>query len=405
MNKFKIILNNCILGFYSGLPMLLLSSTLQAWYVEDGVNLITVGALSLVSMPYLLKFLWAPFVDYFSFGSKHKRKAWILCCQLMVALGIIAMAMFEPGSSPSAMAAIALGMAFFSATLDIAVDAYKQVHTPTEMRNTVVAGSNISYRIAMLLSGGLALIFADHIGWKATYNIMALVMVIGAVYSLFLDDGKADSHNEVARESLMVQIKHSLAPVIDNKPIIKIISLFTLYKIADAFLMMFIQPFLLKGLDYSLSDVGLIVKIFGTGAIFLGTAFAGLYADTVSARKAMLLVSVLQAIVMIVFVICSIFPTKPLVITAVFLESFNSGAAACVLVAFIMSLCTNKYAATQVAFFSAAAAVPRVVLGPICGYFATVLGWTDFFILGFVLSLPIILLLLKRNNTLFEFSV
>ena len=402
MNKFRLILNNCILGFYSGLPLLLLSSTLQAWYVDQGVSLITVGALSLVSLPYLFKFLWAPFVDYF--GSEYKRKAWILCCQIMLAVGLIAIAMFEPKNSPSAMAAIALVVAFFSATLDIAVDTYKQVHTPANMRSTVVAVANIAYRVAMLLSGGLALIFADNIGWKSTYYIMAFIMAIGAVYSLFLDDRLASGDSVLVRESFAAQIKHSLAPVIENKLIIKIIGLFILYKVADAFLMMFLQPFLLQGLNYSLSDVGLIVKIFGTGAIFLGTACAGLYADKISTRKAMLVVSVLQTIVMLVFVICSMFPTKSLVITAVFLESFNSGAATCILVVFIMSLCTTRYAATQIAFFSAVAAIPRVILGPLCGYFATVLGWTDFFMLGFAFSLPIIFLLCKRNNSLFKLT-
>jgi MFS transporter, PAT family, beta-lactamase induction signal transducer AmpG len=402
LNKLSLILNNCILGFYSGLPLLLLSSTLQAWYIKQGISLIAVGALSLVSLPYLLKFLWAPFIDYFSFKSKYKRKAWILFCQLMIAVGLIVIAMFEPKNSPSIMAAIALVIAFFSATLDIAVDAYKQVHTPFNMRATVVAGANIAYRLAMLLAGGLALIFADNIGWQSTYNIMAFIMVIGAIYSLFLDDSLPSSDTEIVKESLSQQITSSLAHVTRNKLMFKVVILFTLYKMADAFLLMFLQPFLLQGLHYSLSDVGLIVKIFGTSAVFLGAACAGVYARKISSRTAMLLVSVLQSLVMLLFVFCSLYPAKWFVIAAVFLESFVNGAAICVLVVFIMSLCTTRYAATQIAFFSAVAAVPRVMLGPICGYFATVLGWTDFFVLGFILSLPIILLLSKCNNKLFE---
>ncbi|MHB8745581.1 MAG: MFS transporter, partial [Gammaproteobacteria bacterium] len=173
-----------LLGFSSGLPLALVGGTLQAWFTVSGVDIVTIGFLGLVGQPYVYKFLWAPFMDRFVPPLLGRRRGWLLLTQIAVSVAIAAMAFFNPAITPGALSALALVVAFLSASQDIAVDAYRTDVLQPRERGLGAAVSVGGYRMAMIVSGGLALILADHIGWSAMYLLMAASMAIGVLGTL-----------------------------------------------------------------------------------------------------------------------------------------------------------------------------------------------------------------------------
>src|SRR5579862_7205521 len=166
------------MGFASGLPLALTGSTLQAWFSQSHIDLMTIGSLSLLGLPYTLKFLWAPLLDQYKFLNLAKRKGWILLAQIALVIMVFCIAQMSPHSQAMQMGMVAFLIAFFSATQDVAIDAYRTDILRPEERGVGVAYTIFSYRIAALISGGLALIFADHFGWKYTYEFIAVLLLL-----------------------------------------------------------------------------------------------------------------------------------------------------------------------------------------------------------------------------------
>ncbi|MEE3003386.1 MAG: MFS transporter [Pseudomonadota bacterium] len=382
---------NSLLGFMSGLPLLLVSNTLQAWYTDQGVNLTSVGALSLIGLPYSFKFLWAPLLDSYGFSSDAPRRFWILMSQCCIFFGILVMAYMNPSSMPMEMACIAMLVAFFSATQDSAIDAYRQVVTPAKLRSTIVGCATTAYRLAMICSGGFALVIADKLGWTVTYEIMAFFVMVG----FFLTWSLVKPYEEISlslgcKDMIVLPMKKLL----QIKNIKTIFALLILYKIGDAFLMNLLMSFLLKGLNYSKSDVGYLLKVFGLAATILGTFFATYHINRNSFHKSLLFFAILQLISSSLFILLAYFKWPYFVIIAVFAESFSAGASSCTLVVMFMNICNEKrFAASQIAFMSALSSLPRVIIGPVAGYIAMQYGWVDFFIVATLLAIPSIILL------------
>lgn len=174
-----------ILGFSSGLPLALISSTLQAWYASSGMPLLLTGMLSLISIPYAYRTLWSPFLDNYSLGRLGRRRSWILAMQCLLLLGFNLMAWFTPEQHPNLLAFFALVLAFFSATQDIAIDAQRTEYLPARAQALGASLASTGYRIALFLSGGFALVIAQHFGWAFTYRLMGLLMIIGMMASFF----------------------------------------------------------------------------------------------------------------------------------------------------------------------------------------------------------------------------
>lgn len=165
-----------ILGFSSGLPLSLVGSTLVSWYTSAGINMLDIGLLSLISQPYIFKFLWAPIFDVIGglkINKLDKRRSWIIFTQAFLILGLILMAYSSPKSSPLLLAVFALLVAFFSATQDIIIDAYKIEVLPEKERGLGSAIQVEAYRLAMIFAGGIGLIIADNFGWRFMYLLMA----------------------------------------------------------------------------------------------------------------------------------------------------------------------------------------------------------------------------------------
>lgn len=398
----KLLFNNrliaiLLLGFSSGLPLALTSSTLQAWFTEAHINLITIGALSLVGIPYTLKFLWAPVMDHYSLLWLGRRKGWILLMQLGLVISLLVLANMHPLSQASFMGVMALGVAFFSASQDVAITAYQADILTVEERGLGVAYYIFTYRLAALLSGGLALVCADYMGWKLTYELMAFLMLL-----VMIPTYKAPKEVAVAGLSshLFKTIGAALSDLLQREKIILLLLFILFYKFGDALALSLMTNFLLHGLGFSLTEVGLAYKVVSFIATIFGAFVGGVFLTRWTIYRALLLFGLAQAFSNLMFVVLAIVGKHFLLMSvSIFIENFCSGLSTAALFAFLMSLCNHRYTASQFALLSAVASLGRVFLGPLAGWMVENIGWVQFYMWSFFLCFPgIIFLMLLKNK-------
>lgn len=389
------------LGFSSGLPIALTTSTLQAWFTESGINLMTIGALSFVGMPYIWKFLWAPLMDRFVPPRGGRRRGWIFIMQIGLCLTLFFMAALSPQHHAAAMGLIALVIAFFSASQDVAVDAYRTDILSAAERGIGAAYYILAYRIAMLVSGGLSLVLADYVGWGATYQLMAVLVGLCTVATYY---SPAVKETFFPKKNVLSVLKDSFNDFFNRDGIVCILLFVVFYKLGDALATSLMTNFLLHGLGFSLTQVGLAYKSVALIATVLGAFVGGVLLVRLAMYRSLLLFGVAQAFSTLTFMLLAITGKSfGLMIGAIFIENFCSGMGTAAFIAFLMSLCHQQYTATQYAYLSALASIGRVILGPIAGLMVTHWGWIHFYAWAFILSFPgLILLGLVRNKVSFD---
>lgn len=384
------------LGFSSGLPLALTGTTLQAWYTSANVDLKTIGALSLIGLPYTLKFLWAPLMDYYGLSPLGKRKSWILLTQFLLFLSVLILSKMNPAAQAGGIGLMAFAIAFFSASQDISINAYTTNVLYPQERGLGAAYTTLAYRIAMLVSGGLALIFADYLGWEKTYEIMAVIMLF-TMLPAYLAPDVVDA--EMKAESLYAATKQALLEMFKRDKIILILLLIIFYKFGDALALSLISNFLLHGLGFSLTEVGVAYKMVSIVAMIIGGLAGGFFLMRWNIYYALLVFAIAQAVSNLMFAVLAFIGKHFLFMTlSVFIENFCSGLSTAALVAFIMSLCDSRYTATQFALLTAIAAVGRVFLGPIAALMVEHLGWMQFFIWSFLFCFPGIAMLVLLKD-------
>lgn len=389
-------------GFSSGLPLALSGATLQAWYTTSGVDIVTIGMLTLTGQPYVYKFFWAPILDRYSLPWLGRRRGWILIMQLCVALALGLMSLFDPALSPWMMAALALSLSTFSATQDIAIDAYRTNLLSQSERGIGTAMYSTGYRIAMLLSGGLALILASMLGWRVTYLLMSIFMLICALFTIAAP--KLDQ--EIIPKTLRSAIIEPFKDFMTRSSVIMIILFVILYKLGDAFTLSLSTTFLLREKGFSLVDLGAIYKTVGMIATISGTLIGGLLMKRISLFKALMSFGIVQTLSCATFMILAMVgKSYGLMIGAIFLENFCGGLGSIAFVAFLMDLSNIKYTATQFAFLSAIAAIGRVFVGPVAGLMVLNLGWVQFYFWAVMIGFPsLIVLWLLRKHSVFQLN-
>tara|TARA_R110002110_G_scaffold195770_1_gene405465 strand:- start:84272 stop:85555 length:1284 start_codon:yes stop_codon:yes gene_type:complete len=393
-----------LLGFSSGLPLGLTMTTLQAWFTVENVDLVTIGFLGLVGQPYVYKFIWAPAVDKMTPSFLGRRRGWMLITQLGLMALLILIAGFSPATTPWVIGVIALSIAVMSATQDIVIDAYRTELLPAEERGTGAAMAVAGYRIAVLVSGGLALILADYIGFKWVYIIMAGFMGIGVFATLF---GAEPVHHRAAPQTFTKACIEPFKEFLSRKNAISLLLLIVLYKMGDAFAGSLTTTFLLRGLDFSLQDVGLINKTVGLVTTLVGAFMGGLLMSKIGLYRSLLWFGFAQAVTNFLFMVLA-WAGKDygLMILTIALENLAGGMGTAAFIALLMSLCDERYTATQFALLSALSAVGRVFVGPTAGYLVSWLGWAEFFFYTVVFSIPglILLVLLKNSISAIDFK-
>ena len=361
-----------VLGFASGLPLALTSGTLQAWATVAGVPLQQIGFLTLVGTAYTLKFLWAPLVDRYAPPLLGRRRGWMLVTQVLLALAIMVMGTLSPSSALQTLALLAVLVAFLSATQDIAFDAYCTDVLRKEERGAGAAIKVMGYRVAMIVSGGLALILADQwIGWGNTYVVMGGLMLLCALATLWAPEPE---HVAKPPRSLL---------------------LIVLYKLGDAFAGALSTTFLIRGAGYTPTEVGAVNKVMGMAATVVGALAGGLIMSRWTLYRSLMVFGLLQAVSNLGYWLIAVSPKSIwLMGAAVGLENLCGGLGTAAFVGLLMALCRQRFSATQFALLSALSAVGRTYLaGPLTPPLVEHLGWPGFFLVTVVIALPGLLLL------------
>lgn len=386
-----------LLGFSSGLPLALTGGTLQAWMTVEGVDLKTIGIFTLVGVPYTFKFLWAPLLDRFVPPVLGRRRGWILVFQLSLMALIVAMSGFSPKSAPWAVAMLAVLITTMSASQDIVVDAYR-TDVLHERERGLGAGVFVTgYRIAMLVSGALALVFSEIIGWRLTYLLIAGVMTLGVLATLF---GPEPEVKVVPPKTLAEAVGGPLKEFFSRPGAWALLALIVLYKIGDAFAGSLTTAFLIRGVEFSVGEVGAINKGMGLIATIVGALFGGVIMSRLGMFRSLMYFGLLQAVSNLSFMVLA-FAGKSyaLMVIAVLFENLAGGMGTAAFVGFLMALCNPKFTATQFALLSALAALGRVFVGPPSGYLVEITGWAVFFFITFLAALPGLgLLWIMRKN-------
>jgi PAT family beta-lactamase induction signal transducer AmpG len=374
------------LGFSSGLPLALTSGTLQAWMTVAGVDIRTIGIFALVGIPYLIKFLWSPLMDRFVPPWLGRRRGWIVITQLTLIIGISAMAFSSPEKALMLLATVALIVAFTSASQDIVIDAYRTDILKEQERGVGAAVFVMGYRIAMLVSGGLAFVLSDHIGWKNTYLLMAALISVGILSTLV---GPEPEERVVPPRSLREAVRGPLKDYLSRNSAVSLLILIILYKLGDAYAGTLTTAFLIRGVGFSVSDVGYINKGLGFISVIIGALFGGTLMVKLRLFRALMIFGILQAVSNLSFMVLAwMGKNYGMLVFAVAFENLSGGMGTAAFVSLLMAMCNHRYTATQYALLSSLAALGRIFIAPTSGYLVESIGWANFFFITFLVALP-----------------
>ena len=373
------------LGFASGLPLALTGGTLQAWLTEAGLDLTTIGLFAYVGLPYTLKFLWAPVMDRIVPPWLGHRRGWMIVTQTGLALALALMAMIGPGSGAYIFAALALGVAFLSASQDIVFDAYRTDLLKPDERGLGAATWVMGYRMAMIASGSVALIVAGRLGWSSAYLCMAALMALGIVTILMIPEPEL---SRSAPQSMKEAVWGPLSEFLSRPMAGALLGLIVLYKLGDAFAGALTTSFLLRGVEFSSEDIG-AVRAFGMGATILGAFIGGGLMPQLGLFRSLFLFGILQALSNLSFLwLAWAGKSYAVMAFAVGVENLTGGMGTAAFVALVMSLCHHRYTATQFALLSSVEALGRVFLGWPAAKLVGLAGWGPFFFVTFLAALP-----------------
>jgi len=381
-----------LMGFACGLPLLLTITVLQAWMKEQGVDLTVIGMISLVGLPYTLKFLWAPVMDRFTLPFLGRRRGWLLVAQAALMVSISGLGFTDPGKNPWMMAVAAFLVTFFSASQDIVVDAYRREDLPDK---ELGLGSSLyvnGYRVGMLLASGGGLIMADHMPFFMVYQIMAACLLPGVVTTLLAPEPKI---NVGTPETMREAVFDPLIEYFSRRGALWILAFILFYKIGDTMASAMTLPFYLD-IGFSKTQIGAVVKLFGFWATVAGTLIGGVIMLQLEINRSLWVFGFLQAASTAGFaVLARVGNSLPLLSTVIAFENLSSGMGTAAFIAFMASLTHKKFTATQYALLTSLMGIPRVMASAPTGFFAKNMGWESFFIACTLIAAPGMLLLFK----------
>jgi PAT family beta-lactamase induction signal transducer AmpG len=395
-----------LLGFASGLPLLLSFGTLSAWLREADVERSAIGLFSLVGLPYALKPLWAPLMDGLRLpiltDMLGRRRGWMVLSQGMLMLAIGGLALSNPGDAPFLMAGFAVLVAFFSASQDIVIDAYRIETLNEDEQGIGAAAVTYGYRAGMLVAGAGALILADMWTWTHAYLAMAILVLVGTVTILLSPEppgpeGDAAPVSRKRRTLGQWLADFVVAPFLEfaTRPGWLVILLFIVtFKLGDAFLSIMTNPFYID-LGFTKTEIAEVTKLFGLIALAVGLFIGGLLIRWTGLLNALLISGVLQAASNFVFAYQVVAGNDVGVLTiTIAVENVTGGMGTAAFVAYLSSLTNTAFTATQYALLSAFMAFGRTLLSSPSGYLVDFVGWFDFFILSVGVAVPGLILLL-----------
>ena len=381
-----------LMGFSSGLPLLLTLTVLQAWMKEEGVDLTVIGAVTLVGLPYTLKFVWAPVLDRFTPPFLGRRRGWLLVIQLALMGAVAGLGRTDPLGNPWMVIAAAFAVTFFSASQDIVIDAYRREDLPDR---ELGLGSSLyinGYRIGMLLASGGGLILADRIPFSAVYLIMAACLIPGVVTTLLAPEPPLPAG---APTTLKEAVIDPLVEYFQRNGALSILAFILLYKVGDSMASAITTPFYLE-IGFSKTEIGAVVKLFGFWATIGGALAGGIAMVRLGIYRSLWIFGVLQALSTAGFALLArIGYSIPLLSGVIAFENLSSGMGTAAYAAFMASITHKRFTATQYALLSSLMGVPRVMASAPSGFLAKHMGWGAFFVFCALAAIPGLLLLYR----------
>ena len=386
----------CLLtGFASGLPFALTASTLQAWMTTVHVDIRTIGLFSLVGLPYAFKFVWAPLLDRFVPPFLGHRRGWLLICQIPLTVAIAAMAFTDPATGPKWVALFAVLVAFFSASQDSVIDAYRTELLTPEEAGPGVGLYTLGYRLALLVSGAFALFLADRIPWRTVYLILSGVMLFGMSTTLWAPEPVTAARpprklREAAIEPFMEFFKRPGA--------LEILGFLILYKL-DVVIGSALWTTFLLGLNFTLTDLAAVMKIFGLIATVVGGIAGGVLMMRWGIEKSLWVFGLAQGVSNLSFFALAHYGhVYWLMVTAIATENLCSGMGTTAYQVFMMSLVNKKFTATEYALLTSLMAATRYIGQAPSGYLQHAIGWEGYFLVATLAAIPGLLLLLRFKH-------
>ncbi len=400
-----------LLGFASGIPLLLTFSTLSAWFATAGVSRAAIGAFALVGTPYAFKFLWSPLIDRLPPPIPlGRRRGWGIAIQLALIAATLALGSCNPKVDLALMGALALLVAFLSASQDVVIDAYRvEILTP-EQQGPGAAMIQTGYRFAMLVSGAGALIVAARYGWFAAYATMAALLGVGMLVFIFGPEPTtppepkphtATGGWDALRDWLATAVTGPFADFM-RRPRWPAIVLFIVgYKLGEAMAGVMAMPLYIS-LGFSLNEIAAVSKLVGFVATVVGALVGGVVTSKLGVMRALVLCGALQSAGNLFYVLQAVGGHRlDYLALCVAAENLTGAMAGTALVAYLSGLCSPAFTATQYALLSSLAAVGRTMVASSGGVLADRLGWVPFFILTTVATIPALVLLIwiARRDT------
>lgn len=416
------ILSIFLLGFASGMPFFLTLATLHARMSEAGISKTLIGFFVLLTLPYSLKFIWAPIIDTLKLPVLNDllghRKSWMISSQLLLVIALFNLGASDPATNIIGVAFWTLVVSFLSATQDIVVEAYR---VEILQRNQVGAGatvSNLGYRLGLWVSGAGALYLAAHFSWEAAYAFMAATVAIGIVTTLLspeplrLDQAsptikKLKSHNSLKPRFIAeayTLFRHAIQSLYRERNWATVVLFILFYKLSDTMLNIMSIPFLLE-IGFSKLEIAHVAKSFGIGAMIFGGIIGGLMIARYPILHALILCSALQIFASLMFMTqASLGKNLPMLFITIGIENLACGLGSAAFVTYLSYLCQRPFTASQFALLTSLGSLSRLVFSGTYGWLADQLSWIAFYAAGTVLCIPFLALLILKSHDFKELS-
>ncbi len=375
-----------LLSFSSGLPLGLVWTAIPVWLKDIGVDIRVIGLLTLFQAPWSFKFLWSPLMDRYPLPFLGRRRGYILVSQ--IGLFIAGLALTFVSDHPErfgVVASLCFAIAIISATQDIAIDAYTVEVLREEEHGLAVSGRAATYRVAMTLSGGLAISLAGTFGWTAVNALLAICYVPCLLITLWADEPEV---KQIAPVSLRDAVWEPFLGLLTRPRAIEILAFVVLFKLADAFAQSLQRPFF-REIGFDLWDVGIVSSLIGSVGITIGAFMGGFLTASMGLGRALWITGFLQALSNVGYAwVSESGPVSWILYAATIFEYIASGLGTGALGVLLLRLTEKRFSVTQFALLSSLFALPRIFAGPPSGLLADTLGWTNFFLLTVVMAVP-----------------
>ena len=394
------VLSLLFLGFSSGLPFGVLAEPLAARLVEAGLSKTAIGLFALVSLPYSLKFLWAPLMDHAPLPVLSRllgrRRAWMIAAQALLFAAIIALGVPDPKSEPWLLAWLALLVAFASASQDIVIDAYRVECLDDRRQAAGAATAVFGWRVGQFGAAAGGLVLADLVPWEAAFLVMGGAVAVGLVAALVNPEPnvspppRGDSLGQVLYQAAVAP----LADFAKREGWIAILAFILLYKFGDQVLAVMKMPFFLGTIGFTKTEIAEVVKLFGVAATLAGGFLGGILLVRVGMMRGLFICGVLMAASNLLIVVQALVGRDlGMLAVTIAVENITTGMGTAAFVAYLSSLCNVAYTATQYALLTSLMAFSRTAMSSGAGWLADRMDWVSFFIVSTLAAIPGLILL------------